>query len=320
MIIDILHITTLRRFWLSVAVLVIYTAQLLASENEHHCCFVSSCVNKSYYSIRKPTIAPATPKVDSILSSCEYQFAYKKDYFIKQNFSTSNFSAKRIDIYNFNLASSRDSFKILIHDPLKGERFILPHKGPLTSGFGPRALMGGIYHYGIDIGLREGDTVRAALNGLVRLVRSDEYGYGNFVVLTHRGGLETLYGHLSNWLVEDGQIVKAGQAIGLGGTTGRSTGPHLHFEFRFLGDPFDPEPLICFKTRKLYYNEVVLHKEWFNRTSAHNIELAEYYTVERGETLEDIADRYNIAIERLWELNAIKPNAVVRTGRKIRIQ
>ena len=108
-------------------------------------------------------------------------------------------------------------------------------------------------HQGIDIPLNTGDTIKAAYDGVVRYTGTTKQtgGYGNLVVIRHSNGLETYYGHLSKVLVKPEEQVKAGEIIGLGGSTGRSTGPHLHFETRYLGQTFDPSRLIDFETGNL---------------------------------------------------------------------
>lgn len=95
-------------------------------------------------------------------------------------------------------------------------------------------------HRGIDIGARIGSTIVAADNGYVVLVAYDEFGYGKHVMINHGNGFETLYAHLSTILVSPGQSVARGQAIGLSGNTGRSSGPHLHFEVRYVGGQRNP--------------------------------------------------------------------------------
>ena len=107
----------------------------------------------------------------------------------------------------------------------------------ITSNFGSRW---GRQHKGLDIKVYIGDTIRAAFSGKVRIVRYEGGGYGKYIVIRHNNGLETIYGHLSKQLVEENQTVRAGEVIGLGGNTGRSTGSHLHFEIRYLGVPKNP--------------------------------------------------------------------------------
>ena len=116
--------------------------------------------------------------------------------------------------------------------------FVMPTDSRVvTSNFGQRW---GRAHKGIDIKVYVGDTIRAAFDGMVRIVDYEGKGYGKYIVIRHDNGLETLYGHLSQQLVKINQPVKAGDVIGLGGNTGRSTGSHLHFETRLLGQAINP--------------------------------------------------------------------------------
>lgn len=116
----------------------------------------------------------------------------------------------------------------------------------VTSHFGYRPQFGR-FHYGTDIKLYVGDTVRSAFSGKIRVVAYEAKGYGNYVIVRHENGLETVYGHMSKHLVKENQVVRAGEPIGLGGNTGRSFGSHLHFETRFLGEHIDPEKLFNFQ-------------------------------------------------------------------------
>lgn len=104
-------------------------------------------------------------------------------------------------------------------------------------------------HKGLDIDANKGDTIRAAFDGKVRVVEFQRGGYGNVVVIRHNNGLETVYGHLSKHLTQKGNIVKAGEPIGLAGNTGRSYGAHLHFETRLLGEYIDPAKLFDFENQ-----------------------------------------------------------------------
>ena len=126
----------------------------------------------------------------------------------------------------------------------------------ITSRFGIR---GSRFHYGIDVGVRYGDTIRAPFSGTVRLATYQRGGYGHYIVITHDNGLESLMAHFSRRLVKEGDQVIAGQPIGLGGSTGRSTGPHLHLEFRLFGNAFNPEKLIDFNSRNIYLSDVENH-------------------------------------------------------------
>ena len=106
-------------------------------------------------------------------------------------------------------------------------------------------------HKGIDVKVYIGDTIYAAFDGQVRTATIDPNGYGKYVVIRHYNGFETVYGHMSKQLVNANDFVQAGEPIGLGGNTGRSTGSHLHFEVRFLGVAIDPAEIFDFKEQKL---------------------------------------------------------------------
>ena len=118
----------------------------------------------------------------------------------------------------------------------------------MTSNYGYRPRFRRV-HKGIDLNLAVGDTVRAAFSGKVRLTKYERKGYGYYVVLRHENGMETVYGHLSRFLVKPDQYVRAGEPIALGGNTGRSTGPHLHFETRYLGIAINPAAIIDFENK-----------------------------------------------------------------------
>ena len=121
--------------------------------------------------------------------------------------------------------------------------FILPIEEftKITSKFGPRRRR---MHNGVDLKVQIGDTIRAAFDGRIRIVSYERRGYGKYIVIRHPNGLETIYGHLSGYLVKENEYVKAGSPIGLGGNTGRSTGSHLHFETRFLGQAINPTEIL----------------------------------------------------------------------------
>ena len=120
--------------------------------------------------------------------------------------------------------------------------YCMPVPGKVTSNYGYRAKFGRM-HKGIDLAIRSNDTIYAAFDGKVRLTNYEARGYGNYVILRHPNGLETVYGHLNKALVKPDQVVRAGQPIALGGSTGRSTGPHLHFETRYMGYAINPSAI-----------------------------------------------------------------------------
>ncbi len=122
--------------------------------------------------------------------------------------------------------------------------FLSPIPNPhFNSPFGPRGEPLAGMHNGVDINGTTGTPIRAPADGVV-LIAGDVSGYGNCTVIDHGSGLGTLYGHQSEFAVKVGDIVKRGQVIGYVGSTGHSTGPHLHWEVREFGQPFDPVPFI----------------------------------------------------------------------------
>jgi murein DD-endopeptidase MepM/ murein hydrolase activator NlpD len=136
-------------------------------------------------------------------------------------------------------------------EPTAGPRVQWPLRGTLTQPFGctdfalerPRADCPGGFHTGLDIAQPQGTPIRAALDGLAYSL-PDEQGYGNHVVIQHQGGLATVYGHMVRMNAGWRQPVRRGDVIGWVGSTGNSTGPHLHFEVRFAGAPQDPMPYL----------------------------------------------------------------------------
>lgn len=124
----------------------------------------------------------------------------------------------------------------------------------ISSGYGSR---NGRMHYGVDLRLSRNTAIRATFDGIVRVAKYDK-GYGNYIVIRHLNGLETLYGHLARQFVKPGEVVTAGDIIGLGGTTGRSTGPHLHFEVHYAGKPLNPRLFFDFEQQKPLAQQVRL--------------------------------------------------------------
>ena len=193
-------------------------------------------------------------------------------------------------------------------------------------------------HQGVDLPLKTGDPVYATFNGKVRI--SKYFGaYGNLVVIRHENGIETFYGHLSKRLVEAGDWVNAGDVIGLGGSTGRSTGPHLHYETRYDGFAFDPQWLIDFKKGELRHRLFVLKKKYFNIYSNYEQDFEDemkneeddkkeepekaamkYYTIRSGDTLGRIAINNGTTVNALCRLNGITPKTTLRIGRRIRVR
>ena len=133
---------------------------------------------------------------------------------------------------------------------LRGFAMPIPNKkyAKVTSKYGYRPKFGRM-HKGVDLKVYTGDTIYAAFDGKVRIKKFDANGYGYYLVLRHKNGLETIYAHLSKQMVNINQVVKAGQPIGLAGNTGRSFGSHLHFETRLMGQAINPEHIFNFASR-----------------------------------------------------------------------
>ena len=143
--------------------------------------------------------------------------------------------------------------------------YVMPIKGNyVTSHYGYRPQFGRT-HKGVDLRSAIGDTVYSAFSGRVRLTRFERGGYGFYVIVRHENGLETVYGHLSRFLVKPDQYVKAGQPIALSGNTGRSTGPHLHFETRFMGYAINPEAIFDFGNRCTHTDSYTFSKSTYTK-------------------------------------------------------
>lgn len=189
----------------------------------------------------------------------------------------------------------------------------------VTSKYGPRRRR---MHKGIDLKVQKGDTIRAAFSGKIRIRNYERRGYGYYLVIRHPNGLETVYGHLSKFLVERDEIVKAGQPIGLGGNTGRSTGSHLHFETRFLGQAINPAEIIDFENSTPHQDVFVFRNVKINGrksniyTSSNNQMV--YHRVKSGDTLGKIARIYGTSVSELCRLNGLKSTSTLRIGQSIR--
>lgn len=220
---------------------------------------------------------------------------------------------KMINSGHFDSKNMTDTVLFALTDTSSHEYFYPPFENYVTCGFGYRRYL---FHFGIDIKLQKGDSVRAAFDGLVRVTKYDRHGFGNVVVIRHVKGLETIYGHLSKVLVNPNQTVKSGDLIGLGGTTGRSTGCHLHFEMRYMGEPFDPDCFYDFENHILKKDTLAISKDNFE----YLIELrkAKYCVIRKGDTLGHIALRYHTTISSICHLNKITPKTLLRVGRKLR--
>lgn len=216
----------------------------------------------------------------------------------------------------------------------------------ITSNFGSRW---GRQHKGLDIKVYIGDTIRAAFSGKVRIVRYEAGGYGNYIVIRHNNGLETIYGHLSKQLVEENQEVRSGEVIGLGGNTGRSTGSHLHFETRLCGVALNPALMFDFRAQDVTGDYYAFNKQTYDsestnatrlrgkqdsstyastnssddyatnkRTTSGLTDQVSYHKVKKGETLDRIAKKRGVTVEKICKLNHITKTMRLRPGQILR--
>ncbi|MBP5373698.1 MAG: peptidoglycan DD-metalloendopeptidase family protein [Bacteroidales bacterium] len=262
---------------------------------------------------------------------------------------TEFWDTRAVNPYNQTPEPIPDRFSLWIVDTL--DSYCCPNKTHPRSQFGYRH---GRRHQGIDLPYPSGTPVPATFDGKVR-ISSYIGGYGNLVVIRHANGLETFYGHLSRRDVQAGDWVSAGDIIGLGGSTGRSSGPHLHFETRYRGAAFDPAWLIDFETGTLRHRLLKIRSWYFNpnqryvqsvddedeifRTDEEDRLLAEeqarkeaaeraaaeaaamrYHTVREGDTLSSIARKYNTSVRALCQMNGMKQTDILRVGRRLRVR
>ena len=217
--------------------------------------------------------------------------------------------------------------------------YVHPAKFKITSKYGRRRRR---MHYGVDLGYPTGTPVVAAFDGMVRVSKANAGGYGNLVVIRHDNNMETYYAHLSQRLVNPGQLVHAGDTIGLGGNTGRSYGSHLHFETRYLGIPINPNKIVDFTNYKLHSDTLYISAKSLNAKNLNVSNTAEvkkttsssssstssssssssdkvYYTVRNGDCLSKIAGRYHTSVNRIKQLNGLRSD-FLRVGQRLRVR
>ena len=232
--------------------------------------------------------------------------------------------------YDVNVKELPDEVELVLCDSLHG--WHIPGIGRLTSSY---KMRWGRQHQGTDLGIPYGEPIYAAFDGIVRVALPTKLtgGYGNVVVLRHANGLETYYGHMSQYIVQADDAVKAGDIIGYCGSTGHSTGPHLHFETRYMGQSFDPERIFDFQTNTLRDSTFVLKKHYFSiysheGQSDNESEQASKqvtppkpkhvtHTVKKGDTLSGIAKRYGTTVNKICKLNKISAKKTLRIGQKL---
>ncbi|MDE7402412.1 MAG: peptidoglycan DD-metalloendopeptidase family protein [Muribaculaceae bacterium] len=214
--------------------------------------------------------------------------------------------------------------------------YYMPVPGKVTSNYGYRAKFGRM-HKGIDLAIRSNDTIYAAFDGKVRLTNYEARGFGNYVILRHPNGLETVYGHLNKFLVKPDQTVKAGQPIALGGSTGRSTGPHLHFETRYMGYAINPAAIFDFANKTTHTDTYTFSKSTYTKprnfapaslaqnegkesTYKSGSNSRTTYTVKSGDTLSSIARSYGMSATTLRRLNGLTNADKINAGQVLKLK
>ena len=246
-----------------------------------------------------------------------------------------------INPYHVDGRRFRDSVSLKLTDASR-ERFSkMPMvETPITSGFGFRGYR---WHFGVDLDLETGDSVKAVFDGVVRISKWDGSGYGNYLLVRHYNGLETLYGHLSKALVPVGTFVKAGELIAYGGSTGHSSGSHLHFEVRYQGNPINPIQVYDFPDHKLRKDNFTITSALFNyysqalqrgggsltgggrsgrvlarRGEPRAARVVVTHRVRPGDTLSEVAQKYGVSLRTLKRLNP--GTKTLQPGKKLRIK
>lgn len=222
----------------------------------------------------------------------------------------------KLNPYAFDVTKFKDTVNIVFFDDSGELDWILPvDSARINSAFGQRRYR---WHYGTDLKLDTGDSVSTVADGIVRIAKYDRRGFGHYVVVRHKNGLETLYGHFSETLVRVGQEVNAGEIIGLGGSSGRSSGSHLHLEVRYKGLAINSEEIFDYKNWRLKSEAYAITPNTFK----HVIEASKkrYYRIRSGDNLGKISRRHRTTITKLCRLNGIRRTTTLRIGRRLRVR
>jgi murein DD-endopeptidase MepM/ murein hydrolase activator NlpD len=261
---------------------------------------------------------------------------------------------KSLNPYGLNPKEFEEIVPITLYNVNEGRNWSpVLDKSLVTSHFGWRNRR---WHKGTDLDLETGDKIYAPFDGVVR-VSGVHSGYGRTVILRHYNGIETLYGHLSKFNYEPGTFIKAGEVIGRGGNSGRSSGSHLHYETRFEGNQFDPENIYNFKNNPMVIrsSEFVISPKVFDYLRGGSsrpssiitepssvqssgvvedieeeiddeeevpvrVEKKIWYTVRNGDNLTEISKKFHSSVGEICRLNKISAYKKLYVGLKLRVK
>ena len=216
-------------------------------------------------------------------------------------------------------AAKKNTETAVIGDYFDFSTMLLPitHEALVGSPYGIRSHR---LHRGVDVNVIKDEPVVAAYPGTVTMSRYNMGGYGNYVLIKHPNGLETLYAHLSKRLLKVGDEVYPGDIVGLAGNSGRSSAAHLHFEIRYGDVNIDPVTVIDFPhwTLKPGVEKFSMKKATAeHRKIQAKLKSSNYYVVKKGDSQGDVANWFNISIESLCRINGLKPGAPLKDGQKL---
>ncbi len=258
-----------------------------------------------------------------------WDFIRPRDFYFDTSFAPahhfySGWDTVTINPYRVDVKNMSDTVNLVLAN-FDDCAFHPPAIGDVTSNFGFRRWGRRLkFHFGTDIRMEVGDPVYAAFEGVVRIAkRSADYGY--VVLIRHNNGLETLYAHFSQLLAYPGQPVKGGDIIGLAGSTGRSTGPHLHFEVRFQGEKIDPAKIIHFPSGSLLNDTFQIDKGCFKhlyevQSAKLKAKTPKSVKARKNDTVAKIAARYGLSAKKVARLNRVKVGTKLKAGRRIRLR
>ncbi|WP_052311235.1 M23 family metallopeptidase [Bernardetia litoralis] len=251
-------------------------------------------------------------------------------------------NSNAVNPYGIDASKFRDTVQITLYDSAQNQYWSPPMaSNKINSNFGYRRYR---WHHGTDLDLDTGDPIYSVFDGIIRLKKYGR-GFGNHIVVRHNNGLETVYAHLSATNVEIGDYVKAGQMIGKGGTTGRSTGPHLHFEIRYEGNSIDAATIFDFEKNEIKFKNFELTAANFKHLGArvnsthththdddgdgdgdgdsddtHTVRRVIYHKIKSGDSLWKISRQYGVTISSICKLNNMSTRSNLRLGRRLRIR